>query len=210
MHLLLAALIVSGQLLDFERGFVVLSDGDAFRTAANVRVEGAPQAGRYARLTFDDSGVVVRIEAANRPLTASPPAAAHRFAVALSPETANPDLSPLRAGPCGKTRAGRVVGITVTVEVPPQTPTLDAVYMTSDQSGWDPQAYRLDRIDALHYRTTLQASSGTVMRVLFDRGSMQSVQLAQNGLDQTPYVLCVADEDVQAFSRIVYRWADLP
>ena len=80
--------------------------------------------------------------------------------------------------------------------------------MTTDQSGWNAQAYRLDRRDALHYRTQLKLLSGTVLHLLFDRGSMQSVQVGQNGIEQDPYTICIGDEDAQTFTKTVYHWAD--
>jgi hypothetical protein len=80
--------------------------------------------------------------------------------------------------------------------------------MTTDQSGWNPQAYRLTRVDALHYRTQVTFSSGTVLLYLFDRGSTQSIQLAQNGIEQSPYPLCIGDADVQSAARQVYHWGD--
>jgi hypothetical protein len=66
----------------------------------------------------------------------------------------------------------------------------------------------LDRIDAVHYRTMLKLYSGTILHVLFDRGSTQSIQVGENGLDVPPYLLCIGDEDAQAFRATVYRWGD--
>ncbi len=129
--------------------------------------------------------------------------------MALSPPQPNPELVPDTNGPlCSRTVGGKRVLVSVTVQVPPSTSLTDNVYMTSDQSGWNAQAYKLDRIDALHYRTVLMLNSGTIMHVLFDRGSTQSIQVGQNGIEQEPYVLCVGDSDVQAFTRTVSRWGD--
>ena len=46
------------------------------------------------------------------------------------------------------------------------------------------------------------------MHVLFDRGSMQSIQVGENGIQQQPATLCIGDEDAQAFTRTVYHWGD--
>lgn len=211
IKLFFALLIVTAQLLDYERGFVVFTTGDAFRVAPAVQiVNGTPAARRYARVTFDDAGIVTKLELSDVPL---PPqgdlSQAHRFAVALSPAAPNPELAPPKATQlCANTRAGRYVTVGITVQVPPETALTDSVYMSSDQSGWNAQAYRLDRIDPLHYGMQLKLLSGTQMHVLFDRGSMQSVEAGQNGIEDAPHLLCIGDEDAQAFRRIVYHWTD--
>jgi hypothetical protein len=202
---------VTSQILDYEKGWLFLTTGDGFRVAPNVEVVNGPaQTRRYARVTFDAAGTVTKIEVSRKKLPAEGDlASVHHFAVALSPSKPNPELAaPPAMGRCGLTRAGKMVGLTITLQVPPTTGATDNIYMTSDQSAWNAQAYRLDRIDALHYRTTLKLLSGTQMHVLFDRGSAQSIQLGQNGIEQKPYLLCVGDEDAQAFRATVYRWGD--
>ena len=202
---------VTGQILDYEKGFLFLTTGDGFKVAPNaIIVNGPPQTRRYARVTFNASGVVTKIEVSRAKLAAEGDLGAVRqFAVSLSTPAPNPDLAPSRSiGRCSLTRAGKLVGLTITVQVPPGTGPTDTIYMTSDQSAWNAQAYRLDRIDALHYRTTLKLLSGTVLHVLFDRGSTQSIQVGENGIEQEPYLLCIGDEDAQAFRAIVYRWGD--
>lgn len=204
------AITVTAQVLDYERGWLFITTGDGFRVAANVVVvSGNPQARDFARITFNAQGIVTRIETSHAPLPQQGDLGqVHQYAVALSPAAPNPDLGAPPPGRCGHTRAGKQVGLTITVQVPPTTAATDTVYMTSDQSAWNAQAYRLDRIDALHYRTSLSLYSGTVLRVLFDRGSTQSMQVGQNGLEAKPYLLCIGDEDAQAFRVVVYRWGD--
>ncbi len=206
-----APTVVTTQILDYEKGYVFFTTGDGFHVAPKVQiVNGPPATRRYARVTFDASGTVTKIELSNTKLPAEGDLnAVRQFAIALSPQAPNPDLAPPPAlDRCANTRGGRSVTVSVTVQVPPSTGLTDSVYMTSDQSGWYAQAYRLDRIDALHYRTVLRLYSGTQMHVLFDRGSTQSIQVAENGIEQQPYMLCVGNEDVQAFTRTVYHWAD--
>lgn len=206
-----APVTVTTQILDYEKGYVFFTTGDGFRVSPNVQiVNGPPATRKYARVTFDQNGVVTKIEVSSAKLPAEGDLnALHGFAVALSTPAPNPDLAPPPATNfCANTRGGRLVTVSVAVQVPPETPLTSDVYMTSDQSGWYAQAYRLDRQDALHYRTVLKLMSGTQMHVLFDRGSTQSVQVGQNGIEQTPYLLCVGNEDAQAFTRIIYHWAD--
>lgn len=203
--------VVTGQILDYEKGYVFFTTGDGFHVAPDATiVNGPPKTRNYARVTFNASGVVTKIEVSRKKL---PPEgdfnAIRHFAVALSTPAPNPDLAPTHPmSRCATTRAGKLVGLTITVQVPPTTGPTDMIYMTSDQSAWNAQAYRLDRIDALHYRTTLKLLSGTVLHVLFDRGSTRSIQVGENGIEQQPYLLCIGDEDAQAFRAIVYRWGD--
>lgn len=202
--------VVTAQILDYERGYIFFTTGDGFKVSPGVViVNGPPGPPRYARVTFDGSGIVTRIEVSRTKL---PPegnlAAIHQYAIALSSPQPNPELGQKPVNPFCAPRPGRLVALSVTVQVPPSTALTDNIYMTSDQSGWNPQAYKLDRIDALHYRTTLKLLSGTVMHVLFDRGSAESIQVGENGIQQKPYLLCIGDEDAQAFTRTVYRWAD--
>ena len=202
---------VTAQVLDYEKGYLFLTTGDGFRVAPNVIVvNGTPGARSYVRVTFDATGLVTRIEVSKTKLPAEGDlSAAARFAVALSSPQPNPDLVPPKnPGRCASVRAGKLVTIAITAQVPTSTSPTDSIYMTSDQSGWNAQAYRLDRIDVLHYRTILKLPSGTVMHVLMDRGSTQSIQVGQNGIEVKPFLLCIGDEDVQAFRVIVYRWGD--
>lgn len=201
---------VTAQVLDYERGWLFITTGDGFRVAPGATIVPAnPRARDFARITFNAQGVVTRIETSHKPLAQEGDLAqVHQYSVALSPAAPNPDLGVTPPGRCGHTLAGKRVGLTITVQVPPTTAGTDSVYMTSDQSAWNAQAYRLDRIDALHYRTSLSLYSGTVLHVLFDRGSTQSIQVGENGLEAKPYLLCIGDEDAQAFRVVVYRWGD--
>lgn len=204
--------VVTAQVLDYEKGYLFFTTGDGFKVAPDVVVLNAPVTPpRYARVTFDSTGTVTRIEVSSKKLPAEGDLASlHRYAIALSPPQPNPELAaPSEGRPlCARTVGGKRVLVSITVQVPPSTGVTDNVYMTSDQSGWNAQAYKLDRVDALHYRTVLRLLSGTQMHVLFDRGSTQSIQVGQNGIDQEPYVLCVGDSDVQAFTKTVSRWGD--
>lgn len=210
--------VVTAQLLDYQNGYVFFTTGDGFRVSPTVAIvdyktakpAGPPRSRQYARVTFDQTGVVQRIELSNAKLAPEGDLAAiRRFAVALSTPAPNPDLAP-RTGnsPCANVRPGKSVTLNITVQVPPTTPLTDTVYMTTDQSGWTAQAYRLDRRDALHYRMQVKLLSGTVLHLLFDRGSMQSVQVGENGIEQEPYTICIGDEDAQTFTKTVYHWAD--
>ncbi len=210
--------VVTAQLLDYQNGYVFFTTGDGFRVSPALAIvayntakpAGPPQPRQYARVTFDQTGTVIKLELSKSKVPSEGDLAAVRhFAVTLSASVPNPDLGPHTSiSPCSNVRPGRSVTLNITVQVPPTTPLTDTVYMTTDQSGWNAQAYRLDRRDSLHYRVQMKLLSGTQLRVLFDRGSMQSVEVAQNGIEQAPYTICIGDEDAQTFTKTVYHWAD--
>lgn len=212
------AVVVTAQILDYQNGYVFFTTGDGFRVSPTVAIvdyktakpAGPPQPREYARVTFDQTGTVLKIELSTSKVAPEGDLSAlRRFAVALSTPAPNPDLGqPKSFSSCANVRPGKSVSLNVTVQVPPTTPLTDTVYMTTDQSGWNAQAYRLDRRDSLHYRMQLKLFSGTVLHLLFDRGSMQSVQVAQDGIEQAPYTICIGDEDAQTFTKTVYHWAD--
>lgn len=208
--------VVTARILDYERGFIFFTTGDGFKVAPDVSIvrygtdaaAGTPRVRQYARVTFDNTGVVTKIELSSAKLAPlGDLSAVHRYAIALSTPVPNPELDNPPKSIC-HVRGGHVVTVTFNVEVPTSTKITDQVYMTTDQSAWNPQAYHLDRVDALHYRTTLRLLSGTILKYLFDRGSARSVQVAENGIEAEPYTLCIGDADAQAVGKRVYRWGD--
>ena len=217
------SLVVTGQLLAYQDGFVFFTTGDGFRVAPAVLIRDAASGGPskivpgprvWARVHFDPNGTVTELDLSRKPL---PPEGSFddvaRFAVALSSPVPNPDLlpaSPAPGHPLAPTQhfSGRPVLVTFTVQVPPTTPFGASVYITTDASGWNAQAIPLDRIDTLHYQITRRLNSGTIVRYLYDRGSFQSEEIAQNGLQRAPRELVVTDADVRAERDTVYAWAD--
>ncbi|HKU81697.1 MAG TPA: hypothetical protein VJP76_05960 [Candidatus Tumulicola sp.] len=217
------SLVVTGQLLAYQDGFVFFTTGDGFRVAPGVAIRDAagnapativPAPRVWARVHFDPNGTVTELDLSRAPL---PPegnfADVARFAVALSSPVPNPDLMPATPAP-GHTLAptqhfsGKPVLVTFTVQVPPNTPFGAAVYITTDASGWNAQAIPMDRVDTLHYQITRRLNSGTIFRYLYDRGSFQSEEVAQNGLQRPPRELIVTDADVRAVRDTVYAWID--
>lgn len=215
-------IVVTSQLLDYQDGFVFLTTGDAFRVAPGAQIvdlgSGAPvalsvAARLYARITFDASGSATKLEVSHEPLAPQGDLGAiKRFAVSLSPSVPNPDLTGGKTvasnDPCAGVIPGRSVPVTFDVEVPVGTSQSDDVYMTTDQSAWNPRAYKLTRIDALRYRLQVKLFSGTVFEYLFDRGSSQSIERGENGLDAKPKQLCVTNATVQNIAHRVFHWGD--
>jgi hypothetical protein len=220
-----ASIVVSGQLLAYQGGYVFFTSGDGFRVAQDIVIRDAKTGGTttlkpapriWARATFDSSGTVTELDLSRTPL---PPQGSfddvQRFAVAISTPAPNPDLLAYAPTPGpGETPlptqqfSGRPVLVTFIVQVPPITPFTSSVYITTDQSGWVAQAIPMDRVDALHYQITRRYPSGTIFRYLYDRGSFQSKEVAQNGLDRTPRDFIVPDADVRVIRDTVYAWND--
>ncbi|PZR56369.1 MAG: hypothetical protein DLM50_08875 [Candidatus Meridianibacter frigidus] len=220
--------VVSGQVLDFQQGFLFFTSGDGFRVSPHVSIVDydtknpttqtiRPRA--YARATFDAQGTIVRIELATHELPAEAAYASVKpFAVAASTPVPNPDL--VGTPPPASSRSGRGVPafheapngrpvvVTFTVQVPPSTPFLDAVYISTDVSGWDARSMRMDRIDALHYRVVRNINSGTIFHYKYTRGTALSSERRQNGLEGDPRLLAVPNLDVENREDIVYHWGD--
>jgi hypothetical protein len=221
------SIVVTGQLLAYQGGYVFFTTGDGFHVSSDVSIKDAKTGGAttlkplpriWARATFDATGTVTELDLSRAPL---PPqgsfADVARFAVALSTPVPNPDLLQNVATPppgqpetvaAARHFSGRPVLVTFIVQVPPYTPFTSSVYITTDQSGWNAQAIPMDRVDALHYEITRRYNSGTIFRYLYDRGSLQSQEVAQNGLARTPRDLVVTDADVRVIRDTVYAWQD--
>ena len=215
-----APVTVTAQVLDYEKGYLFFTTGDGFRVSPSVQIDdimtgkataALPAPRMYARVTFDPAGTVTKIELSMKRLAAQGDLSqVARYAVALSTPQPNPDISGAQVA--GRDRCiatpGKPVVVVFQPQVPPSTLPTDNVYLTTDQSGWNPQAYRLTRVDALHYRLVMRFNPGTLFYYLYDRGSAQSIERGQNGLDRPPTRFCVQDVDVQNASRPIYHWGD--
>lgn len=222
------SIVVSGQLLAYQEGYVFFTTGDGFHVAGDVAIKDAKTGGAtalkpapriWARATFDGSGTVTELDLSKSPL---PPqgsfADVARFAVAISTPAPNPDLlknietpapgEPQTVAAASQHFSGKPVLVTFIVQVPPYTPFTSSIYISTDQSGWNAQAVPMDRVDALHYEITRRYNSGTIFRYLYDRGSLQAQEVAQNGLARTPRELIVTDADVRVIRDTVYAWQD--
>jgi hypothetical protein len=204
----------SGQLLELHGAFAFFTTGDAFRLAPDYKVVDATTGGTtalhpvtrvYARAAFDTgSGAIVQLGLSKRPL---PPEASYEqikgFAVAISTPFPNPDLTAKEG------YDGKPVHVIFTVQVPPKTPFADTVYIATDASGWSPTAIKLDRVDALHYRTEMLYPSGTKLLYRYTRGSWQTAEIGQNGLQVTPRSFIVPNADVKRVADEIYGWGDV-
>jgi len=210
---------VNGQIVDLERGYVVFASGDAFKLAPDATIvddatDAAPAyavvPGVYALAALDQtSALVTSIRTSQRPLPGGVPAAKvpRQFVAVASPRLPNPDLAPPPVQ--YRSKLSPDVLVTITVEVPPDTPYADDVYITTDSSGWNAQAIKMQRIDGRHFRILVHLKGGAAFHYLFTRGSWQSVERDRSGLQRTARYLEVPGGDSMNVSLTVFRWADL-
>ena len=213
---------IAGQLLAYQDGYVFFTNGNGFKVSGDVKILDAetkaqstatPRARMYALAVFDSAGQVVEIDLSKKayPLEPLSPLV-ESYVVQASPSYANPDLG---SKPAVDTRSGlpltfsgKPVLVTLTVLVPATTPLTARIYIATDQSAWNPQAVEMDRVDALHFKVTRRYPSGTILHYLYTRGSLQSEERAENGLDRKAREITINDADVRNENDTVYQWAD--
>jgi hypothetical protein len=213
-------LMVTGQVIDIEQGFIVFTTGDALRLADKAAfldaATGAPMAttpapGIYALATIDTaSGTVTSVRFSRSPIAQGTPVAEvpRRYVVQTSPTQPNPELAPPKSAYTARLTHDTLVRITV--EVPPNTPFVDDVFMTTDTSGWNPQAVKMQRLDATHFFIEMRLRTGSEFHFLFTRGSWSKAERDRNGLERDARDLYVEGSDLLRVESTVYRWADLP
>lgn len=211
---------ISGQLVDLERGYVVFSTGDAFRLASGVTVVDATtlapftsaiEPGMYATVVMDTaSASVTTVRLSRAPLHDGIPApsAPRQLVTAASPRQPNPELAPPPV--IYHSQLSATVRVTIDVDVPPETPYTDDVYVATDSSGWNAQAIKMQRVDGRRFRIQVDLKPGTQFHYLFTRGSWQTVERDRSGLKRAARLLAVIGGDSMVVSTDVYRWADIP
>jgi len=231
LALMLAALMLvgavdapslTGQILAYQGGYIFFTTGDGFHVSPTVEIlddktreksTRMPAVRAFARAIFNTAGQVVEIDLSKAPLPIEPlPDDIAPFAVTASSPYPNPDLAAPGANstiPGMHSFSGKLVLLTITVQIPPQTPPGAQVFITTDQSSWNPEEIQMTRIDALHFRVVRRIASGTILHYLYTRGSLQTEERGENGLDRDPHQLIVTDADVRSINDVVYNWADL-
>lgn len=208
-----AILRFTGQLLDLRNGYVYFTTGDAFKVASPLQIKDYDNGGPttlephpklFAQAILDPaSHEVVELDLTKRHL---PPdktyAQVQSFAVVKSPTAANPELGN------GRPITGREVPVAFVVEVPPTTPIDASIYVSTDVSQWNPQAIKLNRIDATHYRTTFRFPSGTRLAYKITRGSWTTEETDARGLEGPPHSFFVREIDSQLERVVVQHWSD--
>jgi len=204
----------TGQLLDVRNGYVYFTSGDAFKLSAAVTFAdydtGAPttlhpQPKLFARAVLDPATKeVVELDLTTRRLTSDTVYSADvQQAIATKPATEHaPEL-------VGVGVTGKEVAVEFIVTVPPSTPTNANIYISTDAGGWNPNEIKLDRIDGERYRAVRRLASGTKLALRVTRGSWNSVEVGEDGLEPVkPHTFFVREVDAQSYPITVYGWSD--
>lgn len=209
----------TGQLLDIVNGYVYFSTGDAFKIQSAFRVIDyysgqattiAPKTKMYARATLDKAtGNIIELAITNKPLKTSATYndvayndLHNKYVTVKSTPVAAPELAHQTFA------SGKSVPVQFVVEVPLSTPLTDSVFMSTDISNWSPNAIRMDRIDARHFRLTRTYPSGTKFFYKYTRGSWSQVERGRDGLEPAPRPYTVKEADTQRSDDVVYYWSD--
>ncbi|HEY0394248.1 MAG TPA: hypothetical protein VGD01_07105 [Candidatus Elarobacter sp.] len=203
----------TGQLLDLRNGYVYFTSGDAFKVAPALKLTDydtggptalTPRPKLFARAIIDPaSKQVVELD-----LTTKRLATDAAYAVVANPFSATKptiENAPEIAGP---RRTGREVAVAFVVQVPPTTPLNASVYISTDASGWNPQAIKMDRVDGETYRAIRRFASGTKFAFRVTRGSWNSVELGGDGLQAPPHQYETTEVDAQSARVRVFAWSD--
>jgi len=210
----------TGQVLDVERGYIVFATGDALRLAPDARFldaatgtnrEPSVQPGQYADVTLDQSGVVTTVRVSDDPIAAGRPVTdvPRQYVAQATPPFPNPDLIP-SATRYPVSKLSPTERVTITVQIPPQTPFADDIFISTDTSGWNPQAVKMQRIDGRRFRAIMDVLPGAQFRYLFTRGSWPTVESDQAGLRRSPRRLVAEGGVALSVDSTVQRWLDLP
>lgn len=187
--LLSASMLGAGQndrvvgLLDIERGYVFTTAGDTFAAAANLHLAG-PTGGELKTIA---PGTTVR-------LTFDANGAVSTVTVTASQKTS--------------TAVTEVAAVTFIVRVPATTHPNDQVYITTNQSGWDALAIRMDRVDPLHFRAIVGVPVGGTLRYLYTRGNSPTIERDASGLTRHPRAIDVLDDASRTVDDHVEHWGD--
>ena len=203
----------TGQLLDVRDGYVYFTTGDAFKLASPLRVDDydtgkpttvQPRAKLFARAILDPATKqVVELD-----LTAKHLAPDTAYAAVAQPFTATKPTTQTAPEIVGIPVTGKEVAVVFIVTVPPTTPLNSDVYISTDASGWNPQAIKMDRIDGQRYRAVRRFASGTKFAYRVTRGSWNSVELGDDGLQAPAHQYFTEEVDAQVARVTVFAWSD--
>lgn len=203
----------TGQLLDFRGNYAYFTTGDAFAVvdaprvvdyATGIPTTVAPAPRMYARVTFDpETQKIIEFAISKTRIPVSRAIGlAGGFAVAASSPVPAAELKG------GEALTGRQVTVQFEVNVPPSTRFTDSIYIATDYSDWNPIAIKLDRVDAYKYRALRQFASGTKFSYRVTRGTWNSVERGEDGLDSPPHQFFVRQVDALAARVTVFHWSD--
>ncbi len=107
----------------------------------------------------------------------------------------------------------RVVHVTFNVTVPPETPTMDVVYLPGNQpelGPWTPNKLAMTKVTATHWTTTLQFLDGTPLEYKYTRGSWDTVEWWEQIHDLLNRQLSIdyGADGIQVVDDTVPTWRD--
>ncbi|MEA2721142.1 MAG: hypothetical protein QOJ39_3006 [Candidatus Eremiobacteraeota bacterium] len=204
---------VTGQLLDVRNGYVYFTSGDSFKLAAALKIVDydtggptplKPRPKLFARAVLDPATKeVVELD-----LTTKRLATDATYGVLPNPLSATNPTTVKAPEIVGVPLTGKEVAVAFLVTVPPTTALNANVYISTDASGWNPQAIKMDRIDGQRYRATRRFASGTKFAFRVTRGSWNSVELGNDGLQAPPHEYSTREVDAQEARVTVFAWSD--
>jgi hypothetical protein len=203
----------TGQLLDVRNGYVYFTSGDTFKLAPAYKLADyetgkpttlTPRPKVFARAVIDPALKQV-VELDLSPKRLAPDA---QYAVVPNPLSATKPTTQTAPEIVGQRRTGREVAVAFVVKVPPTTPLNSTIYISTDASGWNPQAIKADRVDGQTYRAVRRFASGTKFAYRVTRGSWNSVELGPDGLQAPPHPYETTEVDAQSTTVTVYAWSD--
>jgi hypothetical protein len=203
----------TGQLLDVRNGYVYFTSGDTFKLAPAAKLADydtgqttslKPRPKLFARAILDPATKqVVELD-----LTAKRLAFDAQYGVVPNALSATLPTTVKAPEIVGVPLTGREVAVAFVVTVPPTTPLNANVYISTDASGWNPQAIKMDRIDGQRYRATRRFASGTKFAFRVTRGSWNSVEHGNDGLQAPAHEYVTKEVDAQEARVTVFAWSD--
>ena len=202
----------TAQLLDVRDNNVYFTTGDVFPIIDAPRIVDyftglpttkQPMAKMFARATFDpQTKKIIELAVTDKRVpTSSSEEPVEAFAIPPTKGPVAPEL-------VGQNVTGKQVAVVFEVTAPPTTNLTDTLYISTDASNWNPQAIRLDRVDAYLYRAERYFASGTKFAYRVTRGSWNSVERGEDNLDSPPHQFFVREVDSLAARVTVYHWSD--
>jgi hypothetical protein len=206
-------LTYTGQILDVRNNYVYFTTGDAFAAVDPLRVISydtgrittiPPSTKMFAKATFDTTThKIIELAITTHKLTvAQSTDALIGYAIEKSQKSVAPELNG------GQRITGKQVAVTFEITAPPTTNVTDELYISTDAGGWNPTEIKLDRVDAYQYRAQRYYASGTKFAYRVTRGSWNSVERGEDGLDAPPHQFFVREVDSLAARATVFHWSD--
>jgi len=143
----------------------------------------------------DDGRVTLPVQPAPADATPRPAAAIPRSAFVLAP-AANGDADQTA-----------LVTVQINVNVPARTPPTDDIYVSTERSNWSPSELRMDRVDARHFRLTLQIHRGARILFRITRGSAATME--RDAARALPKAHVASGEPKAHVDVDVAAWADI-